>query len=137
MGIVKVITPSATLTTWREIKDASDEGCLCDILHSGDVIPVTLKNDIELRFVVAVDEAGKYYFVLEDCYPELHSMNDTNTNAGGWATTAMNAWLNRDVLRQFPDELVEVIADTEIVYSCPEERTLRRCNSKLFLLSTT
>ncbi len=34
-----------------------------------------------------------------------HPMNDTETNSGGWMSSAMRSWLDKDVLQAFPDEL--------------------------------
>ena len=108
-------TKSEFETSWDSIKNAVDGGGVTALLHSGDEIPVTLKNGENVIFVVTYDENGKIYFVLRDCLADEHRMNKEWTNEGGWAATEMRTYLNSTIFALLPDDLQAVIAPTKIV----------------------
>ena len=122
-------------TSWDSIKNAVDGGGVEALLHSGDEIPVTLKNGENVIFVVTYDENGKLYFVLRDCLADEHRMNKEWTNKGGWAATEMRTYLNSTIFALLPDDLQAVIAPTKIVQILDGERV--ECEDNLFLISKT
>ena len=121
--------------SWDSIKNAVADGSIKKMLHSGDEIPVTLKNGENVIFVVTYDENGKLYFVLRDCLADEHRMNKEWTNEGGWAATEMRTYLNSTIFALLPDALQAVIAPTKIAQIIKGERV--ECEDNLFLISKT
>lgn len=122
-------------TSWEALKAAVADGSIKKMLHSGDEIPVTLKNGENVIFVVTYDENGKIYFVLRDCLADEHRMNKEWTNEGGWAATEMRTYLNSTIFALLPDDLQAVIAPTKIAQIIDGERV--ECEDNLFLISKT
>ena len=131
---MEIITKATKDYTWAQLKEAAENGTISDLLHSGDLIPFTLKNG-EIVAVRVAHAKGKMFFVLEDCLNEEHVMNDTATTAGGWADTEMRRYLNEEVFALLPDDLQAVIAPTKIVQIVDGERV--ETEDRLFLFSMT
>lgn len=129
------ITQTKKQTSWKEAKDAAENGRLNELFKSGDRIPVTLKNGEDIELDVTFDKNGKGYFVTHNCLQKRHVMNHQATNAGGWEACEMRRYLNEDVFALFPDELREVIAVTPVVQIVDGKRIVSE--DHLFLLSRT
>lgn len=132
---MNIITKAIKQTTWEELKAAAEAGTLGSIIQSGDLIPFTLKTGEEVQVRATQDEGGKWYFVLEDCLEEEHTMNKQNTNKGGWAACDMRRYLNKTIFSLLPEDLQAVIAPTKVVQIVDGERV--ETEDKLFLLSRT
>lgn len=132
--MLNIITKSVVQSSWEEIKATIRDGNT-EWLHSGDMIPVTLKNGEELVLDVARDESGKIIFVFHDCLNEAHVMNKRATNKGGWAKTEMRRYANDEVFALLPDDLQAVIEPTTIVQIVDGKRV--ETSDKLFCLSRT
>lgn len=130
-----ITTKSTTELTWEAMKEAANIGILDQLIHSGDQIPVTLKNGEEVIFDVAHDETGKIFFVAHDCLNEQAQMNESYTNEGGWDACKMRSYLNSEIFALLPDDLQEAIVPTTIVQIIDGERV--ESNDALFLLSRT
>ena len=135
--MLEIITKTTKVSSWAEIKEALDKPypVVLEWLHSGDMIPVTLKNGAELILDVARDETGKLFFVFHDCLTDAHCMNKRGTTEGGWAASDMRKYVHEVILPLLPDELQAVIAPTKIVQIINGERI--ECEDKLFCLSYT
>lgn len=121
--------------TWTNLKVASNEGRLDEIVKSGDYLPLTLKDGQNIGLDVGKDEKGKIYFIFRDLMKEDHFMNKEWTNAGGWAATEMRRYANEEVFELLPDDLQAVISSTRIVQVLNGERI--ETEDKLFCLSYT
>ena len=132
--MLTIITKLTEQSSWEEIKAAIRDGNT-EWLHSGDMIPVTLKNGENLVLDVARDESGKVFFVFHDCLHECHVMNKRATNKGGWAKTEMRRYVNNEVFALLPDDLQAVIEPTTIVQMVEGQRV--ETHDKLFCLSRT
>ena len=44
-----------------------------------------------------------------------HTMNDTDTNVGGWPSTSMRSFVNNDIYNAIPNEIKNAIIDTTVV----------------------
>ncbi len=132
--MLDIITKTQKVSSWSEIKNAIRSGN-ADWLHSGDMIPVILKNNKELLLDVARDATGEIFFVFHDLCAVKHCMNENGSAKGGWATTDMRKYIHEEILPLFPDELQAVIAPTKIVQIINGERI--ECEDKLFCLSYT
>ena len=67
-----------------------------------------------------------------------HSMNDTDTNVGGWPATSMRTFVNNDIYNAIPSELKNAIIDTTVVsgHGSTSGETNFTSTDKLYLLST-
>ena len=66
-----------------------------------------------------------------------HTMNDTDTNVGGWPATSMRSFVNNDIYNSLPTDLKNAIIDTTVVSghgsTSGEENYIS--SDKLYLLS--
>ena len=67
-----------------------------------------------------------------------HSMNDTDTNVGGWPASSMYTFVNNDIYNAIPSEIKNAIIDTIVVSSHGSTSGEANFTStdKLYLLST-
>ena len=67
-----------------------------------------------------------------------HTMNDTNTNVGGWPATSMRTFVNNDIYNAIPSEIRNAIIDTTVVsgHGSKSGETNFTSTDKLYLLST-
>ena len=67
-----------------------------------------------------------------------HTMNDTNTNVGGWPATSMRTFVNNDIYNAIPSEIKNAIIDTTVVsgHGNTSGETNFTSTDKLYLLST-
>ena len=67
-----------------------------------------------------------------------HTMNDTDTNVGGWPATSMRIFVNNDIYNLLPSDLKNGIIDTTVVSSYGSEDSSNFTSTdKLYLLSPT
>lgn len=128
---VKLITKQERETTWYDIEQNKDK------LKIGDEIEVYLKDGtVAYAVVAAIDpyRENQIAFVFKDCI-ENHSMNDEDTNAGGWRDSKMRKYVNTDIYELLPDDLKAVIKTREIRQRIGD--TYSSSIDKLWLLSDT
>ena len=67
-----------------------------------------------------------------------HTMNDTDTNVGGWPATTMRTFVNNDIYNAIPSEIKNAIIDTTVVsgHGSTSGETNFTSTDKLYLLST-
>ena len=78
-------------------------------------------------------------FVLEFAdIIRTRTMNDTNTNVGGWPATSMRTFVNNDIYNALPSEIKNAIIDTTVVsgHGSKSGETNFTSTDKLYLLST-
>ena len=67
-----------------------------------------------------------------------HTMNDTDTNVGGWPATSMRIFVNNDIYNLLPSDLKNGIIDTTVVSSYGSKDSSNFTSTdKLYLLSPT
>ena len=66
-----------------------------------------------------------------------HTMNDTDTNVGGWPATSMRTFVNNDIYNAIPDEIKKVIIDTTTMsgHGSTTKETNFISTDKLYFLS--
>ena len=77
-------------------------------------------------------------FVLEFAdIIRTRTMNDTNTNVGGWPATSMRTFVNNDIYNAIPSELRNAIIDTTVVsgHGSRSGETNFTSTDKLYLLT--
>ena len=125
--MVSITSRTTYRTTWDDIVNSN-------CLSSGDIIPITLKTEEPVELQVALDESGKQFLVFRDCLKDKHSMNEEDTNRGGWSESGMRQYA-QSVYEILPDDLQEVIVPTRIVQCLNGTRSVTE--DKLFCLSYT
>lgn len=121
--------------TWFALKAAVANGTVHELVRSGDMFPVTLKNGEAVELIATYDDNGKLFFVFNNCLNKSMTMNERYTNKGGWAASQMRRALNSDILALLPDEIQVVIAPTRIMQMQNGKEFVSE--DKLFLLSKT
>ena len=65
-----------------------------------------------------------------------HTMNDTDTNVGGWPSTSMRTFVNNDIYNAIPNEIKNAIIDTTVVSGHGKSDTENFTSTdKLYLLA--
>ena len=122
------------IPSWAELKKMAQAGTISQVLSEGDLIPIRLANGEENTIRVTHDQAGNMFFVFENCLDKLFFMNRNQTNADGWAKSEMRAYLNGEVAKQLPDDLLESLELVSIEQKMPDQ-TCVKSRDKLFLFS--
>ena len=122
------------IPSWAELKKMAQAGTIGQVLSEGDLIPIRLANGEGNAIRVTHDQAGNMFFVFENCLDKPFFMNHNETNAGGWAKSGMRAYLNVEIAKQLPDDLLKSIELISIEQEIPDE-TCVKSRDKLFLLS--
>ena len=130
-----IIQKKFVVSSWESLKKAAEDGVISEIIHEGDLIPVTLRTGERVVFRVTHDETGKMFFVMENCLEDEHHMNREDTTEGGWAACDMRRYINKTIFALLPDDLQAVIAPTRIVQIVNGERV--ETDDRLFLFSRT
>lgn len=102
-------------TSWSEI--AKDIHSGNSSLELGNEITCTLKNGLAVVLVVAALNpyaSNEVAFVIKDCMPDTHCMNEHGGNKGGWNKSDLNKYLNTDIFDLLPDDLKAVIKERVI-----------------------
>lgn len=105
-------------TTWREVKEAVNHGETDSAFPIGTEIETVLKNGEKAIFVVASTDLycpGEIIFMAKDCIGKDHEMNLVWTNKGGWPASEMRRYLNEELVKLLPDDLLEVISPKRTV----------------------
>ena len=134
---MKMIKQVLKETTWSEIAEQIKSGKVKEFLSVEDKIPFELKNGQKVCAVVAaVDHYNKneVIFTFEDCIAR-HSMNENNTNIGGWKDCKMREYLNNDIYDLLPDDLKEIIKERKIIQRIKDKEYIS--TDKLWLPSCT
>ena len=122
------------IPSWAELKKMAQAGTISQVLSEGDIIPIRLADGEENAIRATHDQAGNMFFVFEDCLDKRFSMNRDATNAGGWAESEMRVYLNGEIAKQLPDDLLESIEPISIEQEMTD-KTYVKSRDKLFLLS--
>ena len=122
------------IPSWAGLKKMAQAGTISQVLSEGDLIPIRLANGEENAIRVTYDQAGNMFFVFENCLDKPFFMNRNATNAGGWAKSEMRAYLNGEIAKQLPDDLLESIEPISIEQEM-KDKTYVKSRDKLFLLS--
>lgn len=73
----------------------------------GDTITFTLTDGEEVEALAVKQEQDGMIFCLVDCLREEYSMNEEDSNRGGYEATDLRVKLNGEILDRFPAEIRE------------------------------
>lgn len=70
-----------------------------------DVIAFKLTDGEKVQAMVVQQENDGMLFCLVDCLADEYSMNDTNTNEGGYEDSDLRKKLNTEIIARFPADI--------------------------------
>ena len=145
-GVDVPLNPDFNQNSWAVIKRIIQDGKAGQYWSVGDVKEIKIGS---LTYGVRLSDLkeGRYNYangtrttnaVLEfvELYSTYYSVNSTNTNAGGWATSALYTTINTTIFNKLPMELRSLI-DEVVVKSANGGGTnyteITESNNKLFI----
>ena len=123
------------IPSWAELKKMAQVGTISQVLSEGDLIPIRLADGEENAIRVTHDQTGNMFFVFENCLDKQFPMNRNATSVGGWVRSKMRAYLNGEVAKQLPGDLLESIEPISVEQFSMPDMTYAKSHDKLFLLS--
>lgn len=137
----------ATLNSmsWADINTICQAGKAAEYWSVGDTKNVTLTTGEEITVRIedfnhdALASGGKapVTFGMVDCLNTTRNMNSSNTNSGGWGSSARRSYMST-LLDQFPSDLKGVIKSvTKTTSAGNNSSSLTTTNDKLWLFSYT
>ena len=146
-GSYENITSAKTLadSTWAEIALASSDGTASTKWAVGDEKTITLTTGEEVTLQILgfnhddkADGSGKagITFGMKNLLAAKYPMNSTETNKGGWDSSAMRTSTMATLLSQLPSDLQTVIKGVSKKATAGNKSTsIRTTTDKLFLFS--
>lgn len=145
MTVPKGLPPIGTALndmTWEQIQTISDAGKASDYFNVGDTKNITLKGVSYPVQIIGFNHDTKtdggtagITFQLVDCLNGNYAMNSSNTNVGGWKSSAMRTRMDT-FFSQLPSDLQSAIkAVNKLVSVGNNTSTIETVSDKLFLLS--
>lgn len=128
--------------TWEQIQTISDAGKAADYFNVGDTKNITLDGVSYPVQIIGFNHDDKtaggkagITFQLVDCLNTTYQMNSSNTNVGGWKSSAMRSRMS-EFLGQLDEDLQSVIKPVNKLVSIGNDTpTIETVSDKLFLLS--
>lgn len=139
-----LFAPTFATATWAQIEAISKSGKAASAFKVGDEKTITLTTGEEVTLVILgfnhdnLTAGGKAGITLgmKDLLATRYPMNSSNTNAGGWTSSAMRTSTMQTLLGQLPDEVKAVIKPVNKLTSAGEQSTtINTTSDSLFLLS--
>lgn len=75
----------------------------------GDVIRFKLSDGEKVEMLAVKEESDGMIFCFVDCLAKEYSMNEQNTNEGGWDASDMRKKLNGEILDRFPKKIKKLL----------------------------
>lgn len=76
-----------------------------DVFKVGDIIKFKLTDGEKVQAMAVQQENDGMLFCLVDCLIDKYSMNDTNTNEGGYEDSDLRKRLNTEIITHFPSDI--------------------------------
>ena len=80
-----------------------------DALVVGDIISFKLMTGEKVKARAIKREGNRMLMWFEDCLKTRYSMNEENTNAGGWLDSDARSILNTEIINSFPRKVLKHI----------------------------
>ena len=138
-GDIAEVTVGADVHSFRGIQQILNLHRETEMLEVGMEVEITLKyGNIKMIYQIAAinHESGhQVIFTPKWCLPTGRQMNSSNTNVGGWNSTALRSWLNNDFLNDYlPDDVAAFVKNRDIVASQGNQSsTLQTATDKIWL----
>ena len=79
----------------------------------GDVIRFKLSDGEKVEMLAVKEESDGMIFCFADCLAKEYSMNEQNTNEGGWDASNLRKKLNSEILDHFPRKIRKLLLPFE------------------------
>lgn len=79
----------------------------------GDVIRFKLSDGEKVEMLAVKEESDGMIFSFADCLAKEYSMNEQNTNEGGWDASDLRKKLNGEILDRFPRKIRKLLLPFE------------------------
>lgn len=79
----------------------------------GDVIRFKLSDGEKVEMLAVKEESDGMIFCFADCLAKEYSMNEQNTNEGGWDASDLRKKLNSEILDRFPRKIRKLLLPFE------------------------
>lgn len=79
----------------------------------GDVIRFKLSDGEKVKMLAVKEESDGMIFSFADCLAKEYSMNEQNTNEGGWDASDLRKKLNGEILDRFPRKIRKLLLPFE------------------------
>lgn len=76
-----------------------------DTFRVGDIIKFKLTDGEKVQAMAVQQENDGMLFCLVDCLADEYSMNETNTNEGGYEDSDLRKKLNTEIIARFPADI--------------------------------
>ena len=128
--------------TWEQIQTISDAGKAANYFNVGDTKNITLDGVSYPVQIIGFNHDTKtdggiagITFQLVDCLNIIYQMNSSDTNVGGWKSSAMRSRMS-EFLGQLDEDLQSVIKPVKKLTSIGNNSSaIETVSDKLFLLS--
>lgn len=107
-------------TTFSGIQNILNAHLEKTMLAIGDEISITLtSSEVITMQILAIDQDSTHQVIFGSkyCLQTGRNMNSTNTNVGGWNSSAMRTYLNQSFYATLPDDVTAYIAERTVQYS--------------------
>lgn len=107
-------------TTFRGIQNILNAHLEKTMLAIGDEISITLtSSEVITMQILAIDQDSTHQVIFGSkyCLQTSRNMNSTETNVGGWNSSAMRTYLNQSFYATLPDDVTAYIAERTVQYS--------------------
>ena len=126
-----LFAPTFATATWAQIEAISKSGKAASAFKVGDEKTITLTTGEEVTLVILdfnhdnLTAGGKAGITLgmKNLLATKYPMNSSNTNAGGWTSSAMRTSTMQTLLGQLPDEVKAVIKPVNKLTFAGEQST--------------
>lgn len=124
-----------SIVSWEQIQEMVNQGAAENFKPGDEVTQVMEDGSTGVFAVRAVNhyQDGEVVFVAKDCIGPDRPMNDRWTNAGGWKDSEMRKYMNEELVKLFPAEMLAVMAKKKTVQIINGESV--ECEDLLFLPS--
>ena len=119
-GTYSEIEVGMNKTTFRGIQNILNAHLEQTMLAIGDEISITLtSSEVITMQILAIDQDSTHQVIFGSkyCLQTGRNMNSTNTNVGGWNSSAMRTYLNQSFYATLPDDVTAYIAERTVQYS--------------------
>ena len=136
------MTTELESVSWKSISVVSEAGNAASAWSIGDKKTIKLNGVSYTAQIIGFNHDTKtaggkagITFQLVDCLNTIYQMNSTNTNVGGWKSSAMRSRMS-EFLGQLDEDLQSVIKPVNKLASIGNNNsTIETVSDKLFLLS--
>lgn len=84
-----------------------------NLFRVGDIIRFKLSDGEKVEMLAVKEESDGMIFCFVDCLAKEYSMNEQNTNEGGWDASDLRKKLNGEVLDRFPRKIRKLLLPFE------------------------